>query len=77
MLCSRGPEIARRLRDTAFDDTAERLEDGYDRETKVLALTIPALEAIFRVLEDCPVELAELRAVLLREHECRRRERLV
>jgi hypothetical protein len=32
---------------------------------------------ILRALEDCPDELAELRGVLLREHEWRAREGLV
>jgi len=30
-------ELARLLRDAGFDETAEKLEDGYDRETKILA----------------------------------------
>jgi hypothetical protein len=34
-------------------------------------------EAILRVLEDCPEELAELRATLLQEYVWRRREGLV
>ena len=69
-------DLAGRLRDAGFDDTALRLENAYDRETRVLALTISDREAIVRVLEDCPDELAELRGVL-REHEWRRREGLV
>jgi hypothetical protein len=40
-------------------------------------LTIPDREAVVRVLEDCPDELAELRGVLLREHEWRRHEELL
>jgi hypothetical protein len=31
-------ELARLLREAGFDDVAETLEDGYDAETKVLAL---------------------------------------
>jgi hypothetical protein len=62
-------EIARLARDAGFDDTAARLEDAYDVECKVLALTIPDREAILRALEDCPDGLAELRGVLVREHE--------
>jgi len=61
-------ELARLLRDAGFDETAEKLEEGYDRETKILALTIPEREAILRALEDCPDGLAELRTVRLREH---------
>jgi hypothetical protein len=60
-----------------FDDTAGRLEDAYDAKCRVLALTIPDREAIVRALEDCPDGLAELRSVLIREHEWRVREGLV
>jgi len=70
-------EVARLLRVAGFEDTAERLEDAYDAETRVLALTIPEREAILRGLEDCPDGLAELRGVLVREHEWRVREGLV
>jgi hypothetical protein len=41
-----------------------------------VGLTIPDRQAILRVLEDCPESLAELRGVLLREHEWRMREGL-
>lgn len=41
------------------------------------ALTIAEREQILRGLEDCPDGLAELRGVLLREHEWRVREGLV
>ncbi|MDQ3672103.1 MAG: hypothetical protein M3364_06660 [Actinomycetota bacterium] len=64
-------ELAILLRDSAFEDAAERLENAYDRETKVLALTIPDREAIVRALNDPPDGLAELRGVLLVEHEAR------
>ena len=37
---------------------------------------IPDREAILRVLDDCPEELAELRATLLQEHVWRKREGL-
>jgi hypothetical protein len=43
----------------------------------VLALTIDEREMIIRSLDDPPEALAELRAVLLREHEWRAREGLV
>ena len=67
-------ELARLLRDAGFDDTAARLEDAYDLETKVLALTIPDREQILRALDDPPSDgLAELRGVLVREHEWRKR----
>ena len=70
-------ELARLLRDVGFDDTAERLENAYEVECKVLALTIPDREAIVRALEDRPDPFAELRGVLVGEHEWRRREGLV
>jgi hypothetical protein len=44
-------EIAGLLRGAGFDDTAGRLEDACDAETRVLALTIPDREAILRALE--------------------------
>ena len=67
-------ELAQLLRDAAFDGVAEKLENAYDVETKVLALTIADREAILRTLEDPPKGLAELRGVLLAEHEGRVRE---
>lgn len=70
-------ELARLLRDGGFDDTAETLEDAYDAECRVLALTIPDREAIVRTLADPPDGLAELRGVLLREHDWRVREGLI
>ena len=70
-------ELARLLREVGFDDVAERLEATYDREAKVLALTIADREAILRALDDPPDGLAELRGVLLREHEWRVRTGLV
>lgn len=69
-------ELARLIRDAGVDDTAARLEDAYDLETKVLALTIADREAILRTLEDPPEGLAELRGVLLAEHEGRVRHGL-
>jgi hypothetical protein len=59
--------IASRLRDGGLDDTAERLETAYDRETAVLALSISAHDDILQVLVDCPEGLCELRAVLLKQ----------
>ena len=62
-------ELTRRLRASGFLDTAEALELAYDSQRRVVALTVPDWESILRTLEDCPDELAELRGVLLREHE--------
>lgn len=70
-------ELAERLRGAGFDETAAMLENAYGREVRVLALTIPDREAILRALEEAPDGLAELRAVLIREHEWRRAEGLV
>jgi len=70
-------ELARLLREVALEPVAEKLEKGYDAETKVLALTIDDRERILRALDDPPAGLAELRGVLLREAEWRVREGLV
>ena len=53
-------ELARRLRDAGLTDPAEVLEDAYDAEQGVAALTITDREAVLRVLEDVPEALAEL-----------------
>jgi hypothetical protein len=58
------------------DSLADRLEDCYGRDVKVLALDIAERETINRALEDPPAGLVELRGVLLREVEWRRREGL-
>ncbi len=70
-------ELARLLRQAGFDDGAEKLEKGHDAETRVLALTIEDRECILRALDDPPAGLAELRGVLLLEHEWRVRDGLV
>ena len=60
------------------EPTATMLRNGIDRETVVLALTIDDRERILRALDDRQTDaLAELRGVLLTEHEWRRREGLV
>ena len=46
-------------------------------EQALVALSIADREAILRVLDDPPAGLAELRGVLLAEHERRVREGLV
>ena len=71
-------DLARSFREAELDATAETLERAYDNEVVVLALTIADREAILRALDDVGSEaLAELRAVLLREHEGRVCEGLV
>jgi hypothetical protein len=57
-------ELARLVDDT---DLADKLEDAYRREVKVLALTIPERTTILAALHDPPAGLEELRGVLLRE----------
>ena len=70
------PPARRQLREAELVDTAERLERAYDREARIVALDIPDCEAILRVLEDCPEEMLELRAMLLQEHVWRQCEGL-
>jgi hypothetical protein len=67
-------ELARLVDD---EELASALEDAYRREVRVLGLSIPERETIIAALEDPPPGLEELRAVLLREHAWRVRERLV
>ena len=54
------------------------LEKALERETVIVALTVPDREQILRALDEpATTALAELRAVLLVEHEWRVREGLV
>lgn len=69
--------LAGLLRSGGFDEVAGTVTHALLIGTKVLALTIADREAILRALDDPPDGLAELRAVLLREHEWRVREGLV
>lgn len=66
--------LAAQLRDARLDGTAERLENGYDRETKILALSVGERDDILHALIDCDEGLGELRAVLLKEQLWRVRE---
>ena len=66
-------ELARLVDD---DTLADRLEDCYRREVKVLGLDIPERETIIRALADPPPGLEELRGVLLAEHVGRTRDGL-
>jgi hypothetical protein len=70
-------DLATMLRAAGHEAAAARLEAGYERQTRILALSIDEREAILRSLEDGPAEFAELRAVLLNEHEWRLREGMV
>ena len=46
--------LAAKLRDAGCDDTAERPETAYDRESAVLALSIAHRDDLLQVLVDCP-----------------------
>ena len=70
-------DLAQLLHDAGFDDTAEALVVALEAGQAIVALTIQDREAILRTLEDPPKGLAELRGVLLAEHEWRVREGLV
>jgi hypothetical protein len=59
------------------DELAEKLEDAYSRQTKVLALTFSDRDGIIAAHEDPPAGLEELCGVHLREREWRVREGLV
>jgi hypothetical protein len=69
--------LAGLLHDAGFDDTADALTVSPEAELPLVALSIADREAILRTFDDPPIELAELRGVLLREHESRLRQGLV
>jgi hypothetical protein len=60
-----------------FVATAERLEEAWRLETKVLALTIGEREDLLRSLKHARDGPAELRRVLAREREWRVQQGLV
>ena len=64
-------KLTRLLDDAGFDDTAELLTVALEADQTLVALSIQDREAILRTLDDPPDALAELRGVLLREHEWR------
>jgi hypothetical protein len=71
-------QLAGLLRTDGFLDVADELTKALRLETKVLALSIADRESILRTLDDPPTTaLAELRGVLLQEHEWRVRQGLV
>ena len=71
-------ELAVLLRTGGFEDVAHKLDHARLIGTEVLALTVVDRESMLRALDDPPSDsLAELRAVLLIEHEWRVREGLV
>ena len=61
--------LAEFLLAAGFEDTADALLVALDAEQDLVALSIDDREAILRVLDDPPIELAELHRVLLREQE--------
>ena len=67
-------ELASKLREAGYGDTAARLESGYEHQAKLLALSGEGRDEILSVLVDCPDGLGDLRAVLLQQHEWRVRE---
>jgi hypothetical protein len=58
------------------DELADRLERALETEVKLLALTLDERALMLAALEDPPQELADLRAVLLADHQWRRSEGL-
>ena len=66
-------EIISRVDD---DDLATKLDDALNRGVKAVDLELGERETILAVLDDAPEGLSELRAVLLRERESRRRAAL-
>jgi hypothetical protein len=55
---------------------ADRLDRAVADEVKLLALTLDERALLLAALEDPPQQLAELRAVLLADHQWRRTEGL-
>jgi hypothetical protein len=70
-------DLVRELAAIVDEPTATMLERALEVETVILALSIEDRERIIRALDDPPEGLAELRGVLLQEHEWRVREGLV
>jgi hypothetical protein len=71
-------KLAGSLRTGGFEDVADKLTNALLIETQVLALTVVDRESILRALDETSTDgLAELRGVLLSEHEWRVREGLV
>jgi N-acetylglutamate synthase-like GNAT family acetyltransferase len=69
-------ELAHLVRTAGADDLADRLERALGDDVKLLALTLDERAVLLAALEDPPPGLAELRAVLLNDHQWRRGEGL-
>ena len=69
--------LAELLLEAGFEETADVLLLALDAGQDLVSLSIQDREAMMQVLNDPPDALAELRGVLLAEHERRVREGLV
>jgi hypothetical protein len=69
-------ELAILVRAVGADDLADRLDQALADDVKLLALTVDERLVILNALEDPPPGLAELRGVLVSEHQWRQREGL-
>ena len=69
-------ELAWFVRDAGAVEFADRLERAVTDGVRLLALTIDERAIILAQLEDPPDGLAELRGVLMNEHQWRQREGL-
>ena len=64
-------ELAHRVRNAGFPETAAKIESAWAAQEKTLPLETSDREALLQVLLDGPVELDPLCSVLLQEHERR------
>ena len=69
-------ELAQLVRAAGANDVADRLERALAEKVKLLALSLDDRAIMLSALEDPPDDLSELRAVLLADHQWRRREGL-
>lgn len=69
-------ELAALVRVAGAAALADRLELALDNQVKLLALSLDERALMLSALEDPPQELAELRAVLLADHQWRHGEGL-
>ena len=68
--------LAAMVRAAGADQLADRLERALRDEVKLLGLKIGGRSTVLAALEDPPKGLAELRGVLMSEHQWRQREGL-
>lgn len=67
-------ELAYHVRVAGADELANRLKLALEHDVKLLALTLDERALMLSALEDPPDDLAELRAVLLADHQWKRSE---